>query len=350
MYTCAYGRSRLFIQACWAEILEILVKLRLLTSFVFATLIMAASQPRLAVAQEFPKDQTITIIVGFVAGGASDTSTRIIARELANNLGQPVVVENKPGAGSMLATQYVVNAKADGSVLLLGSVGPMAVMPHLMKLSFDPLRDLAPITMGVSFANVLVVPASLNITTLAEFVALAKKNPGKLSYASTGIGSSSHLAGELLGQRAGIDLINVPYKGGSAAMIDLIGSRIEAYYSTPSSAAAHIQSKKLVALATTGLTRPEGFTNLPTIAESGYPEFSATNWYAYLAPAKTPIGILERWNTEFVKVLTTPSVRDALLALGLIPDPMTRQGVTDYMAKESAIWKKVIQERNIKID
>jgi tripartite-type tricarboxylate transporter receptor subunit TctC len=326
------------------------VKLRLLTSFVFATLIMAASQPRLAVAQEFPKDQTITIIVGFVAGGASDTSTRIIARELANNLGQPVVVENKPGAGSMLATQFVVNAKADGSVLLLGSVGPMAVMPHLMKLSFDPLRDLAPITMGVSFANVLVVPASLNITTLAEFVALAKKNPGKLSYASTGVGSSSHLAGELLGQRAGIDLINVPYKGGSAAMIDLIGSRIDAYYSTPSSAAAHIQSKKLVALATTGLIRSEGFTNLPTIAESGYPEFSATNWYAYLAPAKTPIGILERWNTEFVKVLTTPSVRDALLALGLIPDPMTRQGVTDYMAKESAIWKKVIQERNIKID
>lgn len=326
------------------------MKLRLITSFAFSCLVLVASYSRLAVAQEFPKDQTITIIVGFVAGGASDTSTRMIARELANNLGQPVVVENKPGAGSMLATQFVVNAKADGSVLLLGSVGPMAVMPHLMKLSFDPLRDLAPISMGVSFANVLVVPASLNITTLAEFVALAKKNPGKLSYASTGIGSSSHLAGELLGQRAGIDLINVPYKGGSAAMIDLIGSRIEAYYSTPSSAAAHIQSKKLVALATTGLTRSEGFTNLPTIAESGYPDFNATNWYAYVAPVKTPTAILDRWNTEFVKVLKTPSVRDALLAMGLIPDPMTRQGLADYMAKESATWKAVIQERNIKIE
>lgn len=326
------------------------MKLCLLTSFVCSSLMLVASHSRLAVAQEFPKNQTITIIVGFVAGGASDTSTRMIARELANNLGQPVVVENKPGAGSMLASQYVVNAKADGTVLLLGSVGPMAVMPHLMKLSFDPLRDLAPITMGVSFANVLVVPASLNITTLAEFVALAKKNPGKLTYASTGIGSSSHLAGELLGQRAGIDLINIPYKGGSAAMVDLIGARIEAYYSTPSSAAAHIQSKKLVGIATTGLIRSEGLAHLPTIAESGYPEFSATNWYAYLAPAKTPTAILERWNAEFVKVLTTPSVRDALLALGLIPDPMSRQALADYMAKESAIWKKVIQERNIKID
>jgi tripartite-type tricarboxylate transporter receptor subunit TctC len=326
------------------------VKLRLLTSIVVPCLMLLISQPRLADAQEFPKDQTITIIVGFVAGGASDTSTRMIARELSNNLGQPVVVENKPGAGSMLASQYVVNAKADGTILLLGSVGPMAVMPHLMKLSFDPLRDLAPITMGVSFANVLVVPASLNITTLAEFVALAKKNPGKLTYASTGIGSSSHLAGELLGQRAGIDLINIPYKGGSAAMVDLIGARIDAYYSTPSSAAAHIQSKKLVGIATTGLVRSEGLAYLPTIAESGYPEFNATNWYAYLAPAKTPTAILERWNAEFVKVLTTPSVRDALLALGLIPDPMSRQGLADYMSKESAIWKKVIQERNIKID
>jgi tripartite-type tricarboxylate transporter receptor subunit TctC len=260
------------------------------------------------------------------------------------------VVENKPGAGSMLASQYVANAKADGTVLLLGSVGPMAVIPHLMKLSFDPLRDLAPITMGVSFANVLVVPASLNITTLAEFVALAKKNPGKLAYASTGIGSSAHLAGELFGQRAGVDLVHVPYKGGSAAMIDLLGSRIEAYYSTPSSAAAHIQSKKLIALATTGLTRSEGLASLPTIAESGYPDFNATNWYAYVAPGKTPTAILDRWNTEFVKVLKTPSVRDALLAMGLIPDPMTRQGLADYMAKESATWKAVIQERNIKIE
>jgi tripartite-type tricarboxylate transporter receptor subunit TctC len=326
------------------------VKLLRLGTVVFLSAVLLGATQRGALAQEFPSGQTISIIVGFVAGGATDTSTRIIAKELSSNLGQPVVVENKPGAGSMLAAQYVVNAKADGTVLMLGSIGPMAVMPHLMKLSFDPLRDLAPITMGVSFPNVLVVPPSLNITTLAEFVALAKKNPGKLTYASTGVGSASHLAGELLGQRAGIEIVHIPYKGGSAAMIDLLGGRIEAYYSTPSSAASHIQNKKLVAIATTGLIRPESLAGLPTIAESGYPEFNATNWYAYLAPAKTPAPILDRWNAEFVKVLTTPAVRESLLSHGLIPDPMSRQALGDYMAKESAIWKQVIQERNIKID
>ncbi len=319
------------------------------TALLSCALLWSAAQGD-ALAQEFPTGQTITIVVGFVAGGGTDTSTRIIAKELSSNLGQPVVVENRPGAGSILAAQYVVNAKADGTVLMLGSIGPIAVMPHLMKLSFDPLRDLAPITMGVSFPNVLVVPPSLNITTLAEFVALAKKSPGKLTYASTGVGSAAHLAGELLGQRAGIEIVHIPYKGGSAAMIDLLGGRIEAYYSTPSSAAAHIQNKKLIAIATTGLTRPDSLAGLPTIAESGYPDFNATNWYAYLAPAKTPAPILDRWNTEFVKVLTTPSVREALLSHGLMPDPMSRQALADYMAKESAIWKTVIQERNIKID
>lgn len=326
------------------------MKIRRLSAWLFLSLTLLAGLGRLALAQEFPVGQTITIIVGFVAGGGTDTATRIIAKELAANLGQAVVVENKPGAGGMLAAQYVVNAKSDGTVLMLGSIGPMAVMPHLMKLSFDPLRDLAPITMGASFPNVLVVPPSLNITTLAEFIALAKTNPGKLTYASTGVGSAAHLAGELLGQRAGIEIVHIPYKGGSAAMIDLIGGRIEAYYSTPSSATSHIQSKKLVGLATTGLTRPDALSGLPTIAESGYPGFNASNWYAYLAPGKTPTSILERWNTEFVKVLTTPAVREALLSHGLIPDPMSRQALAEYMAKESAIWKAVIQERNIKID
>jgi len=326
------------------------VKIRRLSAWLLISLLLLASLGRIVSAQEFPVGQTITIIVGFVAGGGTDTSTRIIAKELAANLGQAVVVENKPGAGGMLAAQYVVNAKSDGTVLMLGSIGPMAVIPHLMKLSFDPLRDLAPITMGVSFPNVLVVPPSLNITTLAEFIALAKKNPGKLTYASTGVGSAAHLAGELLGQRAGIEIVHIPYKGGSAAMIDLIGGRIEAYYSTPSSAASHIQSKKLVGLATTGLTRPDSLSSLPTIAESGYPEFNASNWYAYLAPGKTPTPILDRWNAEFVKVLTTPAVREALLSHGLIPDPMSRQALAEYMAKESGIWKAVIQERNIKID
>lgn len=326
------------------------MKLRHLAAVLLWCSVLWGNTPRAALAQEFPTGQTITILVGFVAGGGTDTATRIIAKELSTNLGQPVIVENKPGAGGMLAAQHVVNAKSDGTVLMVGPIGPIAVMPHLMKLSFDPLRDLAPITMGVSFPNVLLVPHSLNITTLSEFVALAKKNPGKLTYGSTGVGSAAHLAGELLGHRAGIEIVHIPYKGGSAAMIDLLGGRIEAYYAAPSSAVSHIQSKKLVAIATTGLSRPDSLAGLPTIAESGYPDFDATNWYAYVAPAKTPITILERWNAEFVKVLTTPAVREVLLSRGLIPNPMSRQALADYMAKESAIWKQVILERNIKMD
>jgi tripartite-type tricarboxylate transporter receptor subunit TctC len=305
---------------------------------------------RQAIAQEFPTGKPITIVVGFVSGGGTDTSTRIIAKKLAANLGQPVVVENRPGAGGIVATQYVVNAKADGTVLLLGTIGPMTVAPHLMKLPFDPLSDLAPITMGVNFPNVLVVPSTMKVNTFKEFVDLAKKEPGKLTYASTGQGSASHLAGELLNQRAGIEVVHVPYKGGSAAMVDLLGDRISAYYSTPSSADSHLKTGKLVALASTGLTRAAGLPNVPTIAESGYLGFNATNWYAFVAPGNTPTLILDRWNHELTKVLKDPEVKADLNKHGLTPDPTSRQGLADFMAQESTTWKKVVKERNIKIE
>lgn len=320
----------------------------LLPSFFAASCLLVA--PSGVTAQEFPKGQTITIVVGFVPGGGTDTATRIIAKSLAANLGQPVVVENRPGAGGTIATQAVVNGKPDGTTLLLGTIGPMAVAPHLMKLAFDPLRDLAPITMGVNFPNALVVPPELKITTLAELVALAKKEPGKLTYASTGVGSAAHLAGELFAQRAGVELIHVPYKGGSAAMLDLLSARIDAYYATPTTSLQHVQNKKLVALATTGLKRTESMPDVPTMAESGYPGFNATNWYAFVAPAKTPAPILDRWNQEIVKVLNDPEVRAQLNKHGLTPDPTTRQELADFMAQESATWKKVVVERNIKID
>jgi tripartite-type tricarboxylate transporter receptor subunit TctC len=306
--------------------------------------------PSVASAQEFPKGQTITIVVGFVPGGGTDTATRIVAKSLAANLGQPVVVENRPGAGGVIATQAVVNAKPDGTTLLLGTIGPMTVSPHLMKLSFDPLKDLAPITMGVNFPNTLVVPPGLNINSLAELVAAAKKDPGKLTYASTGVGSAAHLAGELFAQRAGVELIHVPYKGGSAAMLDLLSGRIDAYYATPTTSLQHVQNKKLTALATTGLKRTDAMPTVPTMDESGYPGFNATNWYAFVAPAKTPAPILDRWNAEIVKVLNDPEVRAQLNKHGLTPDPTTRQELADFMAKESATWKKVVVERNIKLE
>jgi tripartite-type tricarboxylate transporter receptor subunit TctC len=299
-----------------------------------------------AAAQDIPR-KTVTLVVGFAAGGAADTAARVVAKRLGDNLGLTVVVDNRAGAGGNLAHQYVANATPDGSTILLGSIGPLAIAPHLMKLGYDPVRDLAPLTMGMAFPNVLVVHAGVGVKTLAEFVALAKKKPGTLDFASTGAGSASHLAGELFNVRAGIDTVHIPYKGGAPALQDLLGGRVAAYYSTPATAQAHIDSGKLVALATTGLSRSPGMPNVPTIAESGYPGFAATNWYAFVAPAKMPVALQDRWNQELVKALNAPDVKAELLKHGLTPLPGSRDELARTIAAESATWGKVVRDRKI---
>jgi tripartite-type tricarboxylate transporter receptor subunit TctC len=312
-----------------------------------ASLSLFAAFATQAWAQDFPPKKPVSMVVGFAAGGASDTAARLIAKKLGENIGQTVVVDNKPGAGGNIAHQLVASSPGDGATLLFGSVGPLTIAPHLMKLPYDPVRDLAPITMGVNFPNVLVVHSGVGVKTLAEYVALAKKKPGSLDFASTGAGSASHLAGELFNDRAGIDTVHIPYKGGAPALQDLLGGRVASYYSTPSTAAPHIESGKLIALATTGLTRPAFLPNVPTIAESGYPGFNATNWYAFVASSKTPKPILDRWNLEIVKVLNTPDVKEQLLKHGLTPMPGTRDELARYMASESATWGRIIKERKI---
>ncbi len=297
-------------------------------------------------AQELPQ-KTITLVVGFVAGGGADTAARIIARKVSDNLKQSVVIDNRAGAGGNLAHQYVATATPDGSTILLGSVGPLAVAPHMMKVGYDPLRDLAPLTMGVTFPNVLVVHSGLGVKTLAEYIALAKAKPGGLDYASTGSGSASHLAGELFNARAGVEILHIPYKGGAQAMQDVLSGRVAAYFSVPSTAEPHIETGKLIPLATTGLTRPAFMANVPTVAESGFPDFNATNWYAFVAPGKTPPAILDRWNRELVKAMNDPEVKEELLKRGLIPSPTTREELGKFIAAESVTWEKVVRERKI---
>jgi len=313
------------------------------TALALLTLWLAAG---LATAQELPQ-KTLTLVVGFVAGGGADTAARIIARKVGDNLKQTIVIDNRAGAGGNLAHQYVASAPPDGSVILLGSVGPLAVAPHMMKVGYDPLKDLAPLTMGVTFPNVLVVNAGLGVKTLAEYIALAKTKPGGLDYASTGSGSASHLAGELFNFRAGVEVVHIPYKGGAQAMQDLLAGRVAAYFSVPSTAEPHIEAGKLVPLATTGLERPAFMANVPTVAESGFPGFNATNWYAFVAPGKTPAPILDRWNRELVKALNSPDVKEELLKRGLIPTPTTREDLGRYIASESIAWEKVVRERKI---
>ena len=304
-----------------------------------------------AQAQEFPPKKPVTIVVGFAAGGAADTAARLIGKKLGDQLAVPVIIENKPGAGGNIAHQNVAkSAPTDGSVLLFGSVGPLAIAPHLMKLPYDPVKDLAPITMGVNFPNVLVVNATLGIKTFADFIAYARKNPGKLDYASTGAGSASHLAGELMDDMARIDTVHVPYKGGAPALQDLLGGRVALYYSTLSTAQAYIDNGKLIPLASTGSQRLPQLPKVPTIAESGYPGYSATNWYAFVASSKVPTPLLERWNTELVKVLKAPDLVAELNKHGMPPQPGSREALAKEIERESMTWGRVVRDRQITIN
>ncbi len=300
-------------------------------------------------AQELPK-KTITMIVGFAPGGAADAAARIIAKKLQENIGQNVVVDNRGGAGGNIAHQYMANADVDGSTILLGSIGPLAIAPHLMKLGYNPLKDLAPLTMGVVFPNVLVVHQGVGVKNLAEYIAKAKAKPGSLDFASTGGGSASHLAGELLNQRAGIEVVHIPYKGGAPALQDMLGGRVSSYFAAPPTAAPHIAAGKLVPIATTGLTRSSFMPNVPTVAESGYPGFNAVNWYAFVAPGKTPVAILERWNKELVKVLNSPDVKADLDKHGLTPAPGSRDELAKYIESEYKSWGQLVKERKIQAD
>ena len=314
----------------------------------FAALLALAGA---AAAQGHFPSRPITIVVGFAAGGATDTAARIIARKLSENLGVSVVVDNRAGAGGNIAHQQVANAAPDGYTILLGSVGPLAVAPHLVKdLPYDPQKDLAPLTMGVMFPNILVVNPSVPAKTLQEFVALAREKPGTLEYGSTGVGSAANMAGELLKQRAKIDLTHVPYKGGGPAMPDILGGRIASYWSPPSTVLPYIQSGKLRPLASSGAARSPVLPDVPTVAESGFPGFEASNWYAFVAPGKTPPEILDRLNAELVKVLNTPDIREQLLQHGLEPRPGTREELAAYIRKETETWGKVIRAANIKAE
>jgi len=313
-----------------------------------ATLLSGAAV--VASAQNFPS-RPVALTVGFAPGGGADTSARIIAQKLSENIGQPVAVENKAGACGNIAAQQIALAPPDGYTIHLTSVGPMTVAPHIVKnLPYDPKRDIAPISMGLVFPNIIVVYPGVPAKTLAEFVALAKQKPGALTYGSSGIGGAGHLAGELFKERAGINIVHVPYKGGGPAMTDLLAGRIDMYVGVPNTVAPYLESGKLRALAITGAKRASLLPDVATIAESGYPGFDATNWYAFVAPGKTPVEILDFWNREIVKVLNDPQIKAELIKHGFDPTPSTRDELANYVTRESDKWGTVVREAKITAD
>ncbi len=311
--------------------------------------IMALALAGSALAQGNYPAHPISMVVGFAPGGGTDTVARILAKSLSEKLGQQVVVENKAGAGGNIATDYVAHAAPDGYTILLGSVGSLAVAPHVIaNLGYAPLRDFAPITMAVVFSNVLVVQSSLPARNLADFVKLAKDKPGTVTYGSSGILGAGHLAGELLKIRANIDIVHVPYKGGGPAMQGMLGGQVTSIFATPVSSGGQVKSGKVRAIATTGPKRAVLLPEVPTVAESGYPGYEAMNWYAYLVPAKTPKDIVERLNHELVKALHDPAVTELLNKQGLEPSPSTSAELARYMASEYEAWGKVVKQAGIK--
>jgi tripartite-type tricarboxylate transporter receptor subunit TctC len=309
--------------------------------------VVAAAFAVAASAQHYP-NKAITTVVGFAPGGGTDTVSRIIAKTLGDQLGQQVLTDNKAGAGGNIASDFVVRAQPDGYTLYLANVGALAVNPHLLPLQYDTLRDLAPISMAVIFPNLIVVHPSVQANTLADFIKLAKESPGKYNYGSSGIGGAGHLAGELLKMMAGIDIAHVPFKGGGPAMQAMLGGQIHSYFATPVAAGPHVKAGKVKALATTGAKRDPFMPDVPTVAESGYPGYEATNWYAYLAPAKTPREIIDRLNREIVKALGSAEVKDLLHKQGVEPSPSSPEQLAAFMKREYDTWGKVVKQANIK--
>ena len=300
-----------------------------------------------ALSQSFP-NKPITTVVGFEPGGGTDTVARIIGKTLGEQIGQQVVVENKSGAGGTIAVDYVSRSAPDGYTIVLANVGAMAANPHMMNLQYNPLTDLAPISMATVFANVLVVQPALKIKSLKEYLDLARKSPDKITYASSGVGGAAHLAGELLALQAKVKLVHVPYKGGGPAAKGFLGKEVDSFIATPVSVHAQVQAGRAVAIATTGPKRAALMPDVPTVAEQGFPGFEALNWYAYYAPKGTPKEIVDVLNREIVKALKDKRTIDLLDKQGVEADPGTPQALADYTKRELETWGKVIKSAGIK--
>ncbi len=303
-----------------------------------------------AAAQTYPA-RPVTLIVGFAPGGGTDTVARVMQKKLAENLGQSIVVENRAGAGGTIAAAVVAKAAPDGYTLLLATIAALAVAPHLnSKLPYNPLQDFAPVSMATVSGNVLVVHPSVQAKTLAEYVREANAKPAGIAYGTSGVGSAGHLAGELFRLTAKANLTHVPYKGGGPAMSDLLGGQIPSVFASATTATPQVKAGKLRALGTTGSKRSAALPDVPTIAEQGYPGYEATNWYAYVAPAKTPAAIVARLNTEIVRTLRDPETHEAILKQGEEPTPSTPEELAQRIEREYATWGRVIREAGIPVE
>ena len=304
-----------------------------------------------ALAQSYPT-KPIRLIVPYPAGGATDFFARLVFPKVGDALGQPVVVENRPGAGTAIGASEVARSAPDGYTLLLGDAGTYAFNPTLYKkLAYDPAKDFAPISLTGRFALILAVNTSvLNVSSVDGFVQAAKRAPGKIDYGAPGPGSPIHLAMELFKQRAGIAMTPIPYKGGADALSDLIGGRIGALFPDIATGLPQIRAGKIKALAVASERRVAALPELPTVGESGYPGFEAWAWQGFVAPAGTPRDVVTKLNGAFAKVMADPAIKQRLSESGFEPQTSTPDEFAAYLKREIAKWAKVIRDSNISLD
>lgn len=292
----------------------------------------------------------ITIVLGYPPGGPTDLIARVVAQKLTEAWGKPVIVENKPGAGSNIATEQVVRAAPDGYTLLVETIANATNMSVYKKMSYDTHKDLAPIVQFMASPSVLVVGPKVPAKNLKELVALAKAQPGKLDFASTGVGGSPHLAGEMLKVRAGIDIVHIPYKGATPALQDLLGGQVAMGFMTSLGLSQHLQAGKLRALAVASPKRVPELPDVPTMAEAGLPNFNVLSWNGLAAPARTPRPIVEKLNAEVNRILSMPDVRKQLQSTGGDPVGGTPEEFAKFVDSEIRQWAAVVKSANVTLD
>jgi len=301
-------------------------------------------------AQSYPT-KPIRFVVGFTAGGASDITSRIIGQKLTEHLGQPVIIDNRAGASGTIAGGIVAKAPADGYTLLSGATSILAINPAIYaKLDYDPLRDFVPVSQTVSMPQLLVVHPSVKATTLKELIALAKAKPGELNYSSSGTGSSSHLAMELLKYMTGINVVHVPFKGSGQAMPNLLAGQVQLVFDPMPSSLPHVKSGRLRAIAISTATRSPAVPELPTVAESGVPGYESSLWYGVLLPAHTAPATVARLNQTINAILRETDVGERFAGLGADPRGGTSAEFRQYISAEVIKWGKVIKAIGIRAD
>ena len=300
-------------------------------------------------AQAWP-NRPLRWVLPYPAGGSGDVLTRTLAQQLALRLAQPVAVENRSGANGLIGSDVVAKAAPDGYTLLMGVIGPLSVLPHLVKMQYDPVKDLAPIGMLATVANIAVVRKDSPIRSLKELIEAARAQPGELTYGTTGVGSSGQLSAGLFGGMAGVRFSNIGYSGGAPAMIDLLAGRLGFMFDNAPTAAARVRSGELRALAITSPRRSSQMPELPTVAELGHAGYEAGSWFGALAPAGTPTAVIERLNAELMAILKDPAVNANLTRQMFDITPSTPAEFAHFIDSESRKWARVIKDNGIKAE